>query len=384
MDLFTTKYAARTIQDIQGQHAAIEQLRLFVKNHKKGTVALLYGQQGVGKTAMVHALARDEGAEILEVNASDVRNEESITTVLGPALQQRSLFAKTKIILFDEIDGLSGSNDRGGLAALLALAKETSYPIIMTANDPWNSKFSTLRKNAVLIQARTLAYTSIIPVLKKIVEAEAIQASDEALKTIARRAGGDMRAAIIDLQTLGNHITEQSVDTISARNATDTIFNAIRLVLKTKDPAVARQALDSVHEDIDEIFLWMDENLAKEYRKPEDLARAYSAFSQADVFRGRIRRWQHWRFLVYCYDLIGPGVALAKDEKYEGFIQLTPTQRLFTLWRAKSATRDAIVEKLAKQQHTSKKQARKELRILRKPLQEATFLDEEEKEWLGN
>jgi len=192
-----------------------------------------------------------------------------------------------------------------------------------------------------------------------------------------------VRAAINDLQTLGKNTSQAEADTLSSRDAAENIFNAIRVVLKTKDVVLAKQALDSVQEDIDQIFLWMDENLAKEYRKPEDLARAYEAFSQADVFRGRIRKWQHWRFLVYCYDLLGPGVAIAKAERYEQFTQLTPTQRLFTVWRSKSAMRDKVVEKLGLAMHTSKRQARKELRIIRHAIKDVDLFDDEEKEWLA-
>jgi replication factor C large subunit len=358
-------------------------LKQFVTKKPKAKIALLYGPAGCGKTCLVQALASDLNAELLEVNASDVRNEENINLILGNALKQQSLFAKTKIILFDEIDGLSGTDDRGGLAVAIALAKQTTFPVIMAANDPWDQKFSALRKDSVMIQARSLAYTSIVPVLKKIAIAEKLDYSEEALKTLARRTGGDMRAAIIDLQTLGSRVTEELANTLSERNPTENIFNAIRVVLKTKDPRTARQALDGVHEDLDEIMLWMDENLAKEYKKPEDLENAYRMFSQADVFRGRIRRWQHWRFLVYCYDLIGPGISLAKTEKYEGFTQLTPTQRLFAVWRSKSAKRDSIVAKLGSIGHTSKKQARTELRILKPVLKNADWLDEEEKEWLS-
>jgi replication factor C large subunit len=380
---WTSTYAPKTLDAIQGQQAAIEQLRAYVAAHKRGTLCIIHGAQGTGKTSMVHAFAASMDAELLEVNASDVRNEAAILEVLGPALKQQSLFARTKIILFDEADGLSGTKDRGGISAILKLAKETPFPIVMTANDIWDSKFSDLRKNSILVPARTLAYTSIVPVLKRIADAEGVTYTDDALKTLARRAGGDLRAAITDLQILAPAITTERVETLSERNAAESIVNAIRLVLKTKDPMVARKALDTVQEDLDEIFLWMDENLPKEYRKQEDIARAYDVFSRADVFRGRIMRWQHWRFMVYCYDLIGPGISISKGEKYDGFMQYNPTQRIFALWRAKSAKRDAVVAKLATEQHISKRQARKELRILRKAIAEAPFFTEEEQEWLA-
>ncbi len=379
---WTTQYAPQEMSQMQGQQAALTALQTYIKTRKPGQVCLLYGQQGVGKTTMVLLLAKMLEAELIEVNASDVRNESSILELLGPALKQQSLFARTKLLLFDEVDGLSGSNDRGGLGAILRLAKETPYPIIMTANDPWDSKFSDLRKAAVMVNARALAYTSIVPVLKRICEAEHVTYDEEALKSLARRAGGDLRAAITDLQSLAPTVTAAAIESLSERNVTESALNAIRIVLKTKDAHTARRALENLQEDIDELFFWMDENLPKEYKKPADIERAYDVLSQADVFKGRILRWQHWRFLVYCYDLLGPGIAMSKAEKYEGFSQYNATQRIFAMWRAKSAKRDAVVAKLASAQHISKKQARKELRILRRALADSPLFSDEERDWL--
>jgi replication factor C large subunit len=380
---WTMKYAPSLPSEMPAQKAALDALRMYVKAHKPGAIALLHGPQGSGKTTMALALARELGLELLEVNASDVRNEKSLTEKLGPALTTRSLFSSGKLILFDEVDGLSGTKDRGGIGALLSLAKTTPYPIIATANDPWDSKFSDLRKRSVMIPAHAIAYTSILPVLRKIADAEGLDYSDDALKTLARRAGGDIRAAITDLQTLGELVDVARVETIDQRDVQGNIIDAVRVVLKTRDPKTARDMLDNLKEDVDEIFLWMDENLPKEYTAPGDLQRGYEALARADRFRGRIRRWQHWRFLVYCYDLLGPGIALAKQEKYSGFLQVARTQRLLTMWRSKSAKRDEIIMKLAAEQHISKQQARREFRVLRTVLVDAPFLDDEERAWLA-
>ena len=65
---------------------------------------------------------------------------------------------------------------------------------------------------------------------------------------------------------------------------------------KSTDPNVAITAFENVEEKLDQQLLWIDENLPKEYTKPEDLAKAYDKLSKADVFNRRIRRWQHYRF----------------------------------------------------------------------------------------
>ena len=103
--------------------------------------------------------------------------------------------------------------------------------------------------------------------------------------------------------------------------------DALLKVFKTTDPFVALSAFDNVNEDFDKRFLWIDENLPREYKDPKSLARAYDALSKADVFRGRIRRWQHWRFLVYIRAYLTAGVAVSKDEKYKKMVQYARSTR---------------------------------------------------------
>jgi len=254
----------------------------------------------------------------LELNASDFRNKDAIHTILGAATKQQSLFFRGKIILVDEVDGVSGTKDRGGITELLSVIKDTSFPMILTANDPFDKKFSSLRQKVNMVQLNTVAYTSIAKVLKNIAEKEKIETEDDALTSIARRAGGDLRAAINDLQLIAmekGKVSRADVDELSEREQTDTIHNALMKIFKTTDPLVAIDAFDSVKEDLDKCLLWVDENLPREYEKPADLARAYDFVSKADIMQRRIRRWQHWRFLVYINAYLTAGIAVSKDEK---------------------------------------------------------------------
>ena len=181
-----------------------------------------------------------------------------------------------------------------------------------------------------------------------------------ALKSLARRAGGDLRAAINDLQTLsqqGKSLERTDLDNLADRMQTDSIVDALVKILKTTDPKIALSALDNVNEDYDQLILWLDENLPKEYTKPKDLDRAYDKLSKADVFRRRIRRWQHWRFLVYINALLTAGVAVSKEEKYREFVKFGPTRRLLKIWMANQRymKRKAIAQKIAEKTHTSSK-----------------------------
>ena len=357
------KYIPKTEKEIIGQDENLKQLKKFIVNFKleKKNSALIYGPSGTGKTCCVYAIANEIGFEVIEVNASDFRNAEQINQKVGNAIKQQSLFAKGKIILVDEIDGLSGREDRGGIQAITKLIEYSAFPIILTATNPFDNKFSSLRSKSNMIEFKALDYMSVFNILKKICENEKIKHEDVVLKALSRRAGGDARAAINDLQNLTqgkNELTKESLEELSDRNKTDSIMTALNKIFKTTDLKIAVSAFDNVEEDLNEQLLWIDENLPKEYTKPEELAKAYDMLSKADVFNRRIRRWQHYRFLVYINALITAGIAAAKNEKYKNLVEYKPTGRILKLWWAKqkSMKKKAIAEKIAEKTHSSKKE----------------------------
>ena len=150
-----------------------------------------------------------------------------------------------------------------------------------------------------------------------------------------------------------------------------------------------------VAEDADEQILWLEENVPLEYDKPADVARAFDSLSKADVFRRRIRRWQHWRFLVYINALLTGGIALAKDEKYHKMVKYKPTGKILKLWwgKQKGLKKVAIASALAQCCHCSKKvmvpyvgfyrKIFKHHQQMAKAIAEQLALDKEEIAWMG-
>ena len=360
---YTKKYQPLNCKDIVGQDKSLADLKSFIVNFKdqKKKGALVYGPPGVGKTCCAYALAKELNLEIIEVNASEFRNKEGINLKVGGAVNQQSLFSKGKIILVDEIDGLAGQKDRGGIQAITKLIEKSTFPMILTATNPWGNKFNTLRRKCSLIEFQPLDYLSIFKILKKICDKEKIKYEDTVIKSLARRSGGDLRSSINDLQTLSiesKELTKKSLEALSERNKEDTIITALIKIFKTTDAKIAASAFENVKEDLNEQLLWLDENLPKEYTKPKDLASAYDKLSKADVFNRRIKRWQHWRFLVYINLLITAGIAVSKDKKYPGMVQYKPTGRILKLWWAKqkSMKKKAIAAKIAEKTHSSTKE----------------------------
>ena len=104
------KYEPKSSDDIVGQEDAVKYLKEFITNPKKRKkkAIILYGPSGNGKTSSVYAISNELDLELIEVNASDFRNKDKIESTIGQSSKQMSLFGKSKIILVDEIDGLSG------------------------------------------------------------------------------------------------------------------------------------------------------------------------------------------------------------------------------------------------------------------------------------
>ena len=394
------KYEPKLVDHIVGQERAIKEINDFLVNYKtqKKKAALLIGPIGSGKTSSVLTIARHHGWDVIEVNASDTRNAEEIESKIGAAAKQASLFFRGKVILVDEVDGISGQYDRGGIPTLVKIIESTAFPVVMTATDVDDSKFSPIKKVSKTILFDQLSPDSVASVLQRVCQGEGVVCEDLALSSLSRRCGGDLRAAVNDLQALTQDkraLTVEIIKSLDDRNRIEPIQSALIKIFKVSDAKIADSALESVGEDLDESLLWIDENLPKEYDDPASLARAYESIAKADVFRGRIRRWQHWRFLVYVNALITAGLAVAKDQRKKVPIAYERSKRLLSIYimNMKFAKRKAIAAKLAKATHSSSRRALQDaIPFLRaacrkspdfaKSFAEQCELDDEELDWL--
>lgn len=394
---FVDKYKPKNISEVKFQDKLIVTVKEYIENYKKQKkkALMIYGPTGIGKTCSVYAIAADLGLELIEVNASDVRNAEQINEKIGNALFQQSLFSKGKIILVDEIDGLSGMKDRGGVAALTKLIEKSSFPIILTAENPFDRKLSSIKKKSLLVKYEPADISQLKELLKEICKKEKIKADENSLVMLARRTGGDVRAAITDLQilTYNGKLKKEDIEVLDDRKQTESIKKALTKIFKTKKPEIALASFDNINENFDEFFLWLEENIPNEYKTIEDIEKAYDALSLADVYRGRIRRWQHWRYLVYMKDLLTAGIALAKKEKYKDINEYKQNSRILKIWLAnvKNAKRKAIAEKWAEETHISSKRAFKDIFFLKNIFKNKEFaksiiedlkLEKEEIDWL--
>lgn len=336
MTSWIVKYSPKNLKEIFGQEKLVIELQNFVKQFPrvKKKALLIYGLAGTGKTSAVHALANELNFELVELNASDFRDKESVKSVLGAASQQASLFGQNKIILIDEVDGVAGREDRGGVLAITDVIKDTNFPIILTANDPYSQKLRTLRKNCTLLELNKVSQKIIVKCLDQICKAEKIECTISVIEKIASSSDGDIRGAINDLQLIAaqkNKINEEDVK-LWSREREEKIFTLLKLIFKSYDVQSAMESFDNLNEDLDMLLLWLDQNIPAEYTKAIERRTAYKSLSDADIFLSRIMRWQHWRFLVYAQALAIAGVQLAKKSTNPNFVMHQRPELLLSLY----------------------------------------------------
>lgn len=360
---FAEKYRVKTYSDLVGQETAIIEIKKFLVEFPKKKALVLHGAAGTGKTSLVIAAAKENNLEILELNSSDLRNRAKLEETLGPAATQRSLFKKGKILLMDEVDGVTGS-DRGGIPELVKVINTTKYPIIMTCNDVWSSKLSPVRAKSKLVEMKALPSSLVIQILRDIAKKEELNESIHFLTQIAIKSQGDLRAALNDLQAYSSEDELSETETEIKRDVDESIFNILKRLFKEREPFI--RLFDKTKLSLDEILLWIEENIPKEY-KNESLAKAYYALGNADRFRGRIYKNQSWRFLVYQNAFQSAGVSLAKPAPLGGFTKYERPKRILKIWinNQKIAKKKTIAKKYAGYVHCSTKRAMRDFSLLK-------------------
>lgn len=356
------KYRPKRLNEVVGNKQAKESLLNWLRDFEQGKAkkkaALLYGPPGTGKTVTVEALARDLGYDLIEINASDKRNSEELMRVAGAAASQGQLFGRRRLILLDEIDGINMEEDRGAIQAVNKIIGGSNYPIILTANDPWDPKISPLRNACELIQFKRLSPRDCLPYLKRICLNEGIKAEEEALKFIIEKNEGDMRSIINDLQALSigrKELRMEDVSRLSYRDRKESVFTALSMVFSGRNCAAARKAVDLSEVDYEMLFEWIYENAPHQLTDPRDLCDAMEALAKSNLYFARIKKNQAWDLLPFALDLMTVGVCSSRKRSKPRFTPFKFPERIKYLSQTRSEreVKEKIARAIGKACHAS-------------------------------
>lgn len=358
------KYRPRTLDEVVGNEASVQAARRWAEQWSggkpKSKALLIYGRVGTGKTSIASALAADCGWEVLEMNASDKRNRDLVEQIAGVGSQTRSFSGRRKLILVEEIEGLSGVADRGASKALIGVIKETSTPLILTCNDIKNKKLGNLKRYCEKVPLKKVAPGAIVKRLGQILEEEGVKVdSIKVLQRIADNADGDMRSAINDLQAVaqGEEVVEEGSVFLEQRDRPIDVYKAMQRIFRCKDYSACRRVLWDLDEEPRNFVAWLDENIPVEYREKGERGRAFHQLSRADIFLGRVTNRQYWGFLRYVNDLMTVGVGFAREKPNFGFSKYKFPSLIWKMGstKARRAKERAIAAKMSPVVHDSGK-----------------------------
>jgi len=336
-----------------GNTDTIHRLREWISSWRRGIpkkrAVLLIGPSGVGKTASIGALSHDLDMELVEFNASDKRNKGSIGTTVWIAATQQTLDGRLRIILLDEVDGLSGTSDRGGVGAILNVIAESVHPIVMTANNPSSPRLKDLTKNSLVLVFDPIEPSDVMGVLKQIADSQDALVKDKILEEIADRSAGDLRAAISDLESIlrGGFPLEGE---LPSRDIKRNVKEALSRLFMTTDSVAARRVVSEADVDHESLLLWLEQNVHLHLRSTKELDMGFEALSLGDLTLGRIMRKQNWKLLSYVYNFLSAGVATSRQESPFRHVDYTEPNWPLLVWQGnrKREKKTQILTKLAK------------------------------------
>ncbi len=358
--LWTEKYRPKSIDDVIGNNKEKKEIQQWLDQWKKGNPQkplLLVGSAGIGKTTLAHLIA-EQFDESIELNASDKRSQDEIMKTVGESSSSMPLFSQFyKCIILDEVDGIHGTNDRGGVKAINEVIKKSKHPLILIANDFYSKRLTTIKTKCQVIKMKKIRSPSINKLFKKIAEEEGVKADPEVLKELSKKAGGDLRSALNSFQAISDEnktLEKEDIENISSKDDRSTIINAVTVVMKSKTPSNVKKALIT-EEDPNLIMEYIAENVPREYKKKKEIQKAYENLAKADLYLGRAQQSRNYGYWKYATDYMGVGVANSKDETYRKFTKITsPT--VFSKMRknkGKKNLRDKIAEKMSEKMHIS-------------------------------
>ncbi|MEY4174121.1 MAG: hypothetical protein RI900_1286 [Actinomycetota bacterium] len=188
----------RTIDDVVGQTHLVgpgRPLRRLVEQDRL-TSAIFWGPPGTGKTTLALAVAGTTKRAFEQLSAVTA-GVKDVREVIERARQRLGEQGRGTILFLDEIHRFSKAQQD----ALLPAVEDGTLTLIgATTENPFFEVNAPLRSRSTLFRLESLAHDDIATLVRRGLQAEGRQASDEAVEHLVARAGGDGRQVLTALE----------------------------------------------------------------------------------------------------------------------------------------------------------------------------------------
>ncbi|XP_075005043.1 replication factor C subunit 1 isoform X3 [Calonectris borealis] len=393
--LWVDKYKPVSLKAVigqQGEQSCANKLLRWLRNWHKNTsedgqaktnktggkddgsgfkAALLSGPPGVGKTTTAALVCKELGYSYVELNASDTRSKNSLKEVVAESLNNTSIkdfcsgtsssVSGKHVLIMDEVDGMAGNEDRGGIQELIGLIRHTKIPIICMCNDRNHPKIRSLVHYCFDLRFQRPRLEQIKGAMMSIAFKEGLKIPPPAMQEIILAANQDIRQVLHNLNmwcAKDKSLTYDEAKMDGNRAKKDIKlgpFDVVRKVFATGEEASRMSLIDKsdlFFHDYSLAPLFVQENYV--HVKPAAaggnlkkhlvlLSRAADSICDGDIVDKQIRSKQNWNLLPTqaIYASVLPG------ELMRGYMSQFP---VFPSWLGKFSStgkHDRIIQELA-------------------------------------
>uniref|UniRef100_A0A8U8BAW0 Replication factor C subunit 1 n=1 Tax=Geospiza parvula TaxID=87175 RepID=A0A8U8BAW0_GEOPR len=387
--LWVDKYKPVSLKAIigqQGEQSCANKLLRWLRNWHKNTLedgqakpgktgskddgtgfkaALLSGPPGVGKTTTAALVCKELGYSYVELNASDTRSKNSLKEVVAESLNNTSIkdfcsgasssVSGKHVLIMDEVDGMAGNEDRGGIQELIALIRHTKVPIICMCNDRNHPKMRSLVHYCLDLRFQRPRLEQIKGAMMSIAFKEGLKIPPPAMQEIILAANQDIRQVIFLCIKIRLLLPAKTDASRAKKDIKLGPFDVVRKVFATGEEAARMSLIDKsdlFFHDYSLAPLFVQENYV--HVKPAAaggnlkkhlvlLSRAADSICDGDIVDRQIRSKQNWNLLPTqaIYASVLPG------ELMRGYMSQFP---VFPSWLGKFSStgkHDRIIQELA-------------------------------------
>jgi DNA polymerase-3 subunit gamma/tau len=247
------KYRSKTFEELIGQPHVVTALKASLATGRISHAYLFVGPRGTGKTSTARILAKalncirgpapepcneceicqaiDSGhGDVLEMDAASESGVDQVREHIVQAAKYVPMRGRYRVFVIDEVHDLS---QKAFDALLKTLEEPPAHVVFILATTELNKVPVTIRSRCQRYEFRRGALSDLFALLKRVCEAENIQAEDSALAMIARMADGGYRDALTILEQVAvasdNQVTVDSVVQqlgLVAQNQVDELFES--------------------------------------------------------------------------------------------------------------------------------------------------------------